>query len=476
MPGTAGTYVLAVWSDLATDEDRTNDTLRVTVTVKTGINCASAILLTGARDSANYNNCGTVDTSPGQSCGASGQDMVFQMVVPAGYEGAIWQSSNTLDSRHSLLWGGACPGTNLVGCADDPDTRRYSWTNTTGSTQTLYFVVGGFSLTTACGDFVLQWSLSACLPVTPPYTENFDAVASPSLPSCWSTENTNSIAPVWEGYSTSPRSAPNSASLLGASAGNDDWLFTKGIELEGGRPYILSFWRRGASVTVPESLEVKLGVGPASAVMTQTLLPIYTFLSTTYTRDTVVVPIQPSTGVFYIGFHGLTKRSAGRTYIDDLEVYPQGGCAAPIVTANDVSAVGSVTLVANASGGYGGAIIYQWYTGGVCANANIIAGATGTTYTTNVAGTYSVRAYRADSVNCAACDAAVANVLPPPPGDNCGNALTLTPPAANSSVVYGGTTAGFVADCADTCESGFRSARTGCLLPDDARAVRPHHV
>ena len=458
MPAAAGNYVLAVWSDRTSDGDRTNDTLRLTLTVRLGTSCASAILLSGARDSASYNNCGAGDTSPGQTCGASGQDLVFQMVVPAGYEGAIWQSSNTLDSRHSLAWGGACPGTTLVGCVDDPDTRRYSWYNSTGSSQTLYFVVGGYSLTTACGDFMLQWSNSLCLPVSPPYTENFDTWTAPSLPSCWTVENTNAAAPVWEGYGTSARSAPNSASILGSSTGNDDWLFTKGLDLEGGRPYVLAFWRRGASTTVPESLEVKLGVGPASGVMAQTLLPMYTFQSTTYTRDTVVIPAQPSSGVFYVGFHNMTKRSSGRTYIDDLEIYPQGGCAAPTLVANDSSAIGSVTLLANASGGYGGTIIYQWYTGGTCLNANRIAGATNSTYTTGVSGTFSVRVYRGDSLTCAACDAAVATVLPPPPGDVCGNAFTLTPPASGGSVVYGGTTTGFTANCADTCESNYRSA------------------
>ncbi len=453
LPGVDGTYPLLVWCEVPGDANLNNDTATVQVQVLSGTNCnAPFVLVGGPHDSLMYNNCGAGDNTPGQSCGASGQDLVFRMDVPAGYWGSIWQSSNTIDSRHSLRWGGNCPGDSLIGCADSPDERQYTWVNNTGTTQPLYFVVGGWSLTTPCGNTVVNWELSACDPITVTYSQNFDGVTAITLPACWTQENTNALAPVWETYTTTPRSAPNCASIGGATAGNNDWLFTPALTLTGGVSYTLDYWRRATSATVAESLEVFYGAAPNSGSMTEVIAPLDSFKTTAYVQKTHdFTPVV--SGNYHVGFHNLSRRSTSRTRIDDVLIYETGTCAAPIVTVNDASGVGSATLTAATTGGFGGAPMYQWYTGGACVAGNEIAGEASSTYIAIVSGTYSCRVYYSDSLTCADCDDAVASILPPGSFEACSTAVEIAAPPPNGVSIVTGTTTGAIANCSDSCNS-----------------------
>ncbi|MBU2940616.1 T9SS type A sorting domain-containing protein [Lacinutrix sp. C3R15] len=90
----------------------------------------------------------------------SAPDVVYSILVPDGATLVIGQTSNAYDSKHRLAYGGACPGTTLVACTDDPDTTTEIFTNTTGSDQTAYWVQSAYS--TGSGEFTLEWSISSC--------------------------------------------------------------------------------------------------------------------------------------------------------------------------------------------------------------------------------------------------------------------------------------------------------------------------
>ena len=87
-------------------------------------------------------------------------DLLYFIDVPDGATLTIEQTSNTYDSKHRLAYGGACPGATEIVCVDDPDTQQAMWMNTTGSTQTVWWVQSAFS--TGCGDFTLAWSVVSC--------------------------------------------------------------------------------------------------------------------------------------------------------------------------------------------------------------------------------------------------------------------------------------------------------------------------
>ena len=83
----------------------------------------------------------------GQDCltNAGAPDVVYSILVPNGSTIEISQTSNAYDSKHRLAYGGSCPGDTLIICTDDPDTQLETWTNTTGSDQTVYWIQSAFS-------------------------------------------------------------------------------------------------------------------------------------------------------------------------------------------------------------------------------------------------------------------------------------------------------------------------------------------
>jgi hypothetical protein len=95
--------------------------------------------------SANFSYCGL---------GSSG-DRIFTYDLEAGATIEIWQSENNFDSRYSMLYGGSCPGSNLIICKDDPDYAPAIWQNTTSQTQRVYFILGGYN--SENGTFILNW-------------------------------------------------------------------------------------------------------------------------------------------------------------------------------------------------------------------------------------------------------------------------------------------------------------------------------
>ncbi len=92
------------------------------------------------------------------SCAANtANDMIFYIDVPANNQLTIEQVTNSYDSKVAVFYGGACPGNTQIACWDDQDERVVTWTNTTGSTQRVYWVQDGFG--SGSGPFTISWSV-----------------------------------------------------------------------------------------------------------------------------------------------------------------------------------------------------------------------------------------------------------------------------------------------------------------------------
>lgn len=87
----------------------------------------------------------------------SSADRVFYLDVPNSATIDIGQTTNGYDSRHTLRYGGSCPGSSQISCIDDPDTNRINWTNNTGSSQRVWYTQAGYS--SSQGTFTLDWGL-----------------------------------------------------------------------------------------------------------------------------------------------------------------------------------------------------------------------------------------------------------------------------------------------------------------------------
>src|SRR5690554_1835111 len=131
-----------------------------------GDDCFSALNL--AELTAPYSGSTSLASNDYSLCGmGSSREMVFYYDLEVGESLVVGQVSNSFDSRHTLRWGGACPGTTEIACVDDPDTAPVGWTNTTEERQRVWFMLGGFN-SSAFGDFVLDWQVypaGVCVPV-----------------------------------------------------------------------------------------------------------------------------------------------------------------------------------------------------------------------------------------------------------------------------------------------------------------------
>jgi hypothetical protein len=422
-PGSPGSYPLSVWSDLPLDEERRNDTIKTNVLVNSsGWNCANVFtIFTAGPDSFGFNNTGAGDNDPGQYCRTTSyNDMAFSLSVPNDQQAEFWLTSpSSWDNMHTLRWGGACPGTNIIDCVD-PDQQKLRYVNHTGSAQNVYFAIGGYSSTVS--NFKLAWQRQATSTYTLPFIASFEigAYSNPPLnytyhtfPNFWSVENTNGDNYPWRNYYTTSSASGTYCAYIYAptAAGNNDWLFTPGLVLNSGTTYWLDYFRKAYTSSCPESLEVKIGAQNASSAMSQTLVTLDSFRVTSWVQQgTSFVLSNP--GTYYIGFHSMTHQAYGGSYLDSVRVL-QGLCSAPTVVARDSSGPTMALLPSTVTGGHGGNPQYHWFTGSGCQAGNAIPYANASSYLATASGTYSLRAWRGDSATCGACDDAVATVTTP---------------------------------------------------------------
>ena len=162
-----------------------------------------------------------------------------------------------------------------------------------------------------------------CQPVDVPYEETFDNTSWPDFPHCLTIENTNKDNFYWKLTSGSYASAPNSAMLSYSDYNDDDdWIFTRGINLQAGIKYSLTFsFRKSLKSGTVEKLAVDWGDDAYHSNMSGT--PLYDNNNITNTDwDTVTVTVTPtSTDVYYFGFHAYSSQTNARyLFIDDIKV------------------------------------------------------------------------------------------------------------------------------------------------------------
>jgi ribosomal protein L6P/L9E len=129
-----------------------------------GDTCAMAIDLGAQTSPLSSTTVGAADDFTA-TCGSSAAtpDLFYSISVPVGYKLSIGQTANNYDSVHTVFYGTCENRTQLV-CQDYPElpadgpTATLLWENTTGSTQTVYWVQGSYN--TVGGTFTLAWTLT----------------------------------------------------------------------------------------------------------------------------------------------------------------------------------------------------------------------------------------------------------------------------------------------------------------------------
>ena len=202
-----------------------------------------------------------------------------------------------------------------------PTASPYTLTGLAGST-TYDIQLSGPNAT--CGTFktVTNAFTTQCTALNIPYTENFDGVTAPALPSCSSVEDVNADATTWATATTFPSSGANSLSYgYNSSNAANDWWYTPGLNLTAGSIYQVSFKYRIYSTFFPESMELKTGTAPASGSMGATALWSVTNDATNTTYKTIKVNYTATaTGVQFFGFHANSAADEEGIFVDDVSI------------------------------------------------------------------------------------------------------------------------------------------------------------
>jgi subtilisin-like proprotein convertase family protein len=213
---------------------------------------------------------------------------------------------------------------------------------------------------TASGTFT-----TLCPPTNVPYSQNFDAVTAPAIPSCTSVLDVNG-GTTWATYvpGSTTWGFPGNALLYlyNTTLPGNDWYFLQGLNLTGGTTYQISYKYGATDPLYPEKMKVAFGTAPDPAAMTTTIADYPNIVANAVApfAFSATVPFTPATtGVYYIGFQAYSATDQFRLLLDDILVDVQPACLAPTgLTASPVgTTTATVSWTASASTPSGG---YQW--------------------------------------------------------------------------------------------------------------------
>lgn len=149
--------------------------------------------------------------------------------------------------------------------------------------------------------------------------ETFDSVTEPNLPAGWTVENSNGDDQTWGTYSPKFHQGGQSMAIeWNTILPMDDWLFTPAVDFVAGANYRLTFYVSVFDSTRPEAMEVYYGNSASSAAMTDFIVFISSDIEDWIQIEVGIVPT--SSGIHYIGFHGISPANRDTLLIDTLKL------------------------------------------------------------------------------------------------------------------------------------------------------------
>ena len=182
--------------------------------------------------------------------------------------------------------------------------------------------VGPFTFTTLC-DAVTTF----------PWTEDFEGITTPSLPSCWSENDNNADTDFWKTYDTYGVASSNAAGMYtdynidgswsGPGTNNDDYLILPQFALTGNER--LKFSVRSRSSGEPNDYKVVLSTSSNDPTDFTTDLMALTVSTATHTEQ--VIDLSAYSGNVYIAIHVPADGLDGYyLYVDDFTVEAIPSC------------------------------------------------------------------------------------------------------------------------------------------------------
>jgi len=152
--------------------------------------------------------------------------------------------------------------------------------------------------------------------------ENFDSVTVPALPAGWTMDDTNADSNTWISFDSASYSCSGTQGVRvhwNSSMAMDDWLFTPVLALDSTHNYTLAFNYRVGGGTYPEDLTVFIGTTATAAGQTTQIVDLPGITNTTCSPSSTAFTV-PTTGSYYIGFHGHSAADMFYLITDDIVV------------------------------------------------------------------------------------------------------------------------------------------------------------
>jgi GEVED domain/Secretion system C-terminal sorting domain len=307
-----------------------------TLTASVGINDNTSFLSVTPAASSTVSSA-TADNSISATTNLAGKKYIFTApVILCNATTSITVSGITATSAN-INWTPVGGATGYEYAVTNSATPPASGTANAGTSVSVPGLSQGLlyyaHVRTACaGGLFSLWTTqqfnTPCNPLSIPYTENFDGVTAPALPTCIVTQDLNA-GTTWNNGTTDPRSAPNCMIYnFNTPLPANDWFYTAPLSLTAGVSYRLSFYYKARLASFPEGLEVRYGTGNNSGAMTTTLFTNNSITNTTYQQG--VADFTPaSSGIYFIGFHAISLADQFELNVDDISVTLSPSCGAP---------------------------------------------------------------------------------------------------------------------------------------------------
>jgi hypothetical protein len=374
-------------------------------TIKSGENCSDAINLSyftsGSSGSFSGTTVGYADDI--STCKTGGPDRIFYLSVPNNYQIEIYESVNSYDEYEYLGYGSSCPGSQLY-CHDNDALSHMTWTNTTGSAQTVWYIQDAYS--NGSGTFTLNWTLTS-VAVTPgtPTTLTSSVTGTTTANISWAAGSpTGTPAPTYywavknSGGTTitSGNTTSTSASVTGLSS-NTNYYFTVYASNSGGSSGTAT---SGTFLTYPaDPTSISGASSPSCSGNLVTLTAngavgtVYWYkdgCGSTYLGTGNSINVSPTaTTTYYIKNHNGTNYSSGCASATlTINIAPSIS-SHPSTSSQSICLNGSATALSVSASGT--SLSYLWYsnTSASTSGGSSISGATSSSYTppTSASGT-----------------------------------------------------------------------------------------
>lgn len=296
----------------------------------------------------------------------------------------ITWAAATNATGYRLSVGTTVGGTDVLNAVDLGNVTSYTFASALASLTKYYYTVSSYSATLSSTGCSERNFTTACTPTGLPYTQNFESVTAPAIPTCTSVQTITGNA--WAtAASPSDSSGFSAGNVLkytySSTAAANTWFYTQGLNLTGGVSYVVKV--RAGNNGYDEKLKIGYGTSAVNTSMTTIPGADYTLAAGSASSSIKSAVFTPSTsGTYYIGFNAASTADQYYLYIDDISIDLAPTTAPDCITATTDGSVRPTITWGNAANALG----YKLYLGSTSGNYDLINGvdsSSPTTYSSN---------------------------------------------------------------------------------------------